>query len=182
MYPSGPEIQALFHDLRFRGEQQLDVREIGGDGHLGIRLEAGDEFHGLADPFAGGGVVGDLEAFVADLGKGAANDFDAKRLRGLDGPKAGTIEVTGDQDAVVGTFDGVGDGLSGDGGAHFAAAWMVAAIKSSLVQGRAASWMATICAAGSRASRPCQTESWRSLPPGTNRQRFVKPNSAAISR
>src|SRR6266850_7392377 len=58
---------------------------------------------------------------------------------------------------------------------------MVAAIRDSLVHGRAASWMATISDFSDSASSPFQTESWRSLPPATSRKLFLNPKVWASS-
>ena len=49
---------------------------------------------------------------------------------------------------------------------------IVAAIKASLVQGRAASWIATMVVSDESAAKPLQTESWRSAPPTTRRKGF----------
>ncbi len=61
------------------------------------------------------------------------------------------------------------------------AASMVAAINCSEVHGRAPSWMATISECGLNACKPFHTESWRSLPPATNRCAFRKPYLSANS-
>jgi hypothetical protein len=67
-------------------EKQFDVGEIGGDCNFGVGGEDVDEFYFLPDKFAGGGVVGDLVVFFAELAQGAAYDFDSEGLGGLDGP------------------------------------------------------------------------------------------------
>jgi len=81
---------------------------------------AEDEFDGLANEFAGGGVVGDEEVSSADFGERAEDDVEAEGLRGLDGPEAGAVEGAFDEISIAGFLDGVGHGLSGDGCAGLA--------------------------------------------------------------
>ena len=93
-------------------------------------------------------------------------------LRRLDRPKSRAVERALNQPAVRGFLDGVRHRLGRHGRAGFVGRLTVAAINSSLVQGRAASWIATISAVTGSASRPFQTESCRSAPPATMRNGF----------
>src|SRR5688572_14282927 len=109
---------ALEEPMSIRGaEEEFDDRDVGGEGDFGVGLFGFDEDDGLGDEVAGGGVVGDDEALVADGDQGAADDLKLEGLRSLDGPEEGTVEVAADDLAVLAFFDGVGDALGGDGSA-----------------------------------------------------------------
>jgi len=98
----------------------------------------------------------------------------AEGLGSLDGPESGAIKCALDESAVGRFLNGVGDRLGGNGGAMVAGGLDSTSNEALAGAWRAASWITTISEAGDNASRPFQTESWRSAPPVTRRKGFLK--------
>jgi len=101
-------------------EQPLDVGQISRRCDFGIGRGARDEANRLADQFARGGIVRDVEIAGADFSERAADDIHSKCLRGLHRAKSGAIHVVGNGVAIGSLLDGVGDELRGDGCSGFA--------------------------------------------------------------
>ncbi len=108
-------------------QEPFQEGEIFRSGQFGVGSGVDDEFHGLTDELAGGGVVGDFQSTALRLVQGAAEDGGLEGLRGLDGPESGAVEGAGDEASVEGFFDGIGDGLGGDGGAGAAGGFVAGA-------------------------------------------------------
>ena len=146
-------------------EQAFYKRQIRRHGHLGIRRLAGNQPDRLADQFACRRVVRQNQVLLPGGGDGAPDDLHTRNVCGVCTDH--NLERSTVREIVFPSM--VSLMVSVTGWAATAApvsraAATVAPIKSAVVQGRAASWMATISVPAERASSPFQTESCRSAP------------------
>ena len=73
-----------------------------------------DQLDGLADQFARGGIIGDLQPFFPNFAQSVTDDFCLKRLRSLHSPQLRAVKVATHKFSVGGRLDGVRNQLCGD--------------------------------------------------------------------
>lgn len=115
-------------------QEPFEEGQVFGPGQFGVGCGVDDEFHGLTNELAGGGIVGDFHSAALGFLEGAAEDGALESLWGLDGPESGAVEGAGNEASVEGFFDGVRNGLGGDGGARAAGGFVTSADQ---IRGRA---------------------------------------------